>query len=512
MATTLRSTDLRLILSVAFITVAAIAATWFGLREFDRQSKINYANHAAAFWRHHLVPRLDSLEDSLDGKPLLARDKRLLDYTLMISGGHRYSLFNAKGVVVGASRRSDLGKKIIGPVVLAALAKGEPVTRIFEDPAAEVRSDVEKTGQIRHHSDYAGGLRVVTETFIPLLKGGRFLGAIAIYSDRTRNVALTRRTSGYLKIGLIAVYLVLSGVLGFLVIQNHRTRYTAAKVRAAGHSKTKAALEKAVRAEVETRNANLEVKEIERRLVTAQNELARVRRIATVGQLTSAVVHELRNPLGAVRTAAYLIDRKTRDQGLGVEKSLERVNNGIKRCESIVTKLLDVTTNTELQPEKIKLDDWVRSVVNELEVPREVTVAYDLNLGNRVVDFDPERLRRAVANMIANAVEAMVGPSGQNTFDGAEPHVVVCTAVDAGRITLSIIDNGPGIPPETLARVHEPLFSTKDSGAGLGVPAILQVMERHGGGFEIRSQEGKGTTATAWFPIHGIAGQSEDAA
>ncbi len=84
-----------------------------------------------------------------------------------------------------------------------------------------------------------------------------------------------------------------------------------------------------------------------------------------LGQLTATVAHELRNPLGAVRTSAFLLERKLKDKGLGIEAQLERINNGIVRCDNIITQLLDFSRTKQLQCQPGDLDDWLTGIVEE---------------------------------------------------------------------------------------------------------------------------------------------------
>lgn len=215
-----------------------------------------------------------------------------------------------------------------------------------------------------------------------------------------------------------------------------------------------------------------------------------------LGQLTATVAHELRNPLGTVRTSAFLLERKLRDKNLGVDTQLDRINKAIVRCDNIITQLLDFSRTRHLECAMSDLDLWLTGIVEEevQKLPAHVEVELLLGLDGHQVPFDPARMQRAVINMISNAVEAMEGESGKPS------RLVISTFRKLGHVSLRITDNGPGIPADVLARIREPLYTTKSFGTGLGVPAIEQIAQLHGGRLDITSEVGSGSSFTVWFP------------
>jgi NO-binding membrane sensor protein with MHYT domain/nitrogen-specific signal transduction histidine kinase len=240
------------------------------------------------------------------------------------------------------------------------------------------------------------------------------------------------------------------------------------------------------------------------KLREAQDEIVKKGKLAQLGQLTATVAHEIRNPLGAVRTAAFLVERKTLGKGLGLEPQLQRINNGITRCDRIITELLDFARTTKLVCKTEAVDDWLRQVVEEeaKELPALVEVTCELGLGDTTSAFDAGRMRRVVINLLSNAAEAMVGKGADASCAAtANPKICVATQRAGDTIEITVTDNGPGIPEENLQKILEPLFSTKSFGTGLGLPAVEKILEHHGGGLRINSKLGEGTAMTAWFPL-----------
>ncbi len=239
-------------------------------------------------------------------------------------------------------------------------------------------------------------------------------------------------------------------------------------------------------------------------LKEAQDELVKRGRMEQLGQLTATVAHELRNPLGAVRTSAYLLQRKTKDTGLGLETLIERINKGVTRCDNIITQLLDFSRNKMLECQPGKLDDWLAGVIEEeaRSLPQVLEIELSLGLDGRDVPFDPARLQRAVVNLVSNAAEAMVGTVDQpHANPTSNPRLTISTKVRDGLVCLKVEDNGPGMSEDVVARVREPLFTTKSFGTGLGIPAVEQIAHQHGGKLDIRSVVNQGSSFEIWLPL-----------
>ena len=249
---------------------------------------------------------------------------------------------------------------------------------------------------------------------------------------------------------------------------------------------------------------NRELAENVKRLKEAQDEVLRRGRMAQLGNLTATVAHEIRNPLGAVRTASFLLERKLRDKGLGVEQQLQRIANGITRCDNIITQLLDFSRQRALQTEEVSADEWLGRLVSEEaeRLPNVVAIDCKLGAGSARIEIDTLRLSRAIINLLTNASEAMVGRGDEpEKCVVDDPRITVTSQLTPRGLSISIADNGPGMTPEVRAKIMEPLFTTKSFGTGLGLPAVEKILQEHDGGLEIESVPGKGSVFTAWFPL-----------
>ena len=241
-----------------------------------------------------------------------------------------------------------------------------------------------------------------------------------------------------------------------------------------------------------------------RALRDAQDQLVKKTRMEQMGQLTATIAHELRNPLGAVRTSAFLLERKTRGKDLGIDGQLQRINNGVTRCDAIITQLLDFSRSKQIITASEDFDHWLENVVAEeaQRLPASVSITCQLGLSGLHVPFDGARLQRAIANLVSNASEAMVG-SGEGTMRGeiSDPTIRIVTQRDGEFVRLDVIDNGPGIKPDDMRRIREPLFTTKNFGTGLGLPAVEQILVQHGGSLQIESEVGHGAKFIVRLPV-----------
>jgi signal transduction histidine kinase len=237
------------------------------------------------------------------------------------------------------------------------------------------------------------------------------------------------------------------------------------------------------------------VRQRTRELVDAQAELIRQERMAALGQVAATVSHELRNPLGTVKNALFSIGESlgahATEPGL---RALERARRNVDRCNRIIGELLEYARRGELRLESTALDQWLREVVQEdLQAD---TVRLELRLeSGATLPVDRDRLRRAIVNVMTNAVQAM-------EEEGAADRLLeIGSTRRAQRVEIVVRDHGAGMSAEVMRRMWEPMFSTKTYGVGLGLSVVRAIMDDHGGGAEVHSEPGKGTSVTLWLPL-----------
>jgi len=239
-------------------------------------------------------------------------------------------------------------------------------------------------------------------------------------------------------------------------------------------------------------------KEAEQQLARAQDELVRKEKLATLGQLTATVSHELRNPLGAIRASLYSMKEKLAaapDETL--VRLADRIDRNVDRCDNIVTDLLDFSRTRALKTVPTDLESWLRAEVADMELPPWLDVEWIAPGREVVLSLDTDRFRRVIVNLVENAVQAMRPVREQEP--GRACMLRLGMQRIGGKTALTVEDTGPGIPPDVLPRIFDPLFSTKTYGVGLGLPTVRQIVREHGGEIDIRSVPGGGTLVSLTF-------------
>jgi len=252
------------------------------------------------------------------------------------------------------------------------------------------------------------------------------------------------------------------------------------------------------RTSLEAYSARLEsmVEERTRELQEAQEQLVRQERLAMLGQLAGGVAHELRNPLGVIANAVYLLQMRSGDADEATREYLDIVADQVRNSSKIVSDLLDFTRARSADRERVSVDDLVRQALAQCEVPSTVKLELDIPDDAPRAYVDPVQIERVLNNLITNACQAM--PEGGTLTVGAAH-----AADGSDEILLWVSDTGVGIPAEHMERLFEPLFTTKTRGIGLGLAISKKLVESNEGRIDVESQEGVGTTFRLWFPTVG---------
>lgn len=234
-------------------------------------------------------------------------------------------------------------------------------------------------------------------------------------------------------------------------------------------------------------------------LKETQDDNIKKSKLAQIGSVTAMVAHELRNPLGAVRNSIFLIEKKAGHVGMDIARPAERINNAVVRCDNIISQLLEFTSARPLSPVVTGVDDWVVKTVESVagEFAAQVVVTCDLGLGAMTAVIDTDAMARALRAVLRNAAQALV-PGSVSSDRPAD--VLVQTRWTTNGVSVAIRDTGPGIPPDHLGKVLEPLFTTKSFGPGLGLPVASRIVEQHGGSLKVESDGLSGTTVTFLIP------------
>ncbi len=236
-----------------------------------------------------------------------------------------------------------------------------------------------------------------------------------------------------------------------------------------------------------------QVEERTKELRDAQEELVRKERLATLGQLSSSVGHELRNPLGVMTNAIYYLDAVLTDVPEKVTEYLEILRTQIHLSEKIVSDLLDFARVKAPQTERVAVRALVEEQLQRVDVPESVTVRKEIPEDMPKVRVDAVQVGQVLVNLFANAVQAME-EGGTLTIEAESRE---------GMVRVHVSDSGPGVDDENRDKIFEPLFTTKARGIGLGLAVSRSLARANGGELTLDSQPGEGARFTVTMPTGG---------
>ncbi len=224
----------------------------------------------------------------------------------------------------------------------------------------------------------------------------------------------------------------------------------------------------------------------------AEERLVRSEKLAVLGQLAGDVAHELRNPLGAIKNAAYFLNLTLKKPEPEVKETLEILDKEVGTSERIISSLLDFARPKLPIRQKVDINELIQGTLSRITMPKNVKVVSQLNETLPAILADPDQLGQVFGNIILNGIQAM--PEGGR--------LSVKSEVESPEwLTISFTDTGMGIPEENLNKLFEPLFTTKAKGIGLGLAITKTLIERHGGVIQVQSKVGKGSTFTVRLPM-----------
>ena len=251
-------------------------------------------------------------------------------------------------------------------------------------------------------------------------------------------------------------------------------------------------------------------------LKATQAQLIQSEKMASLGELTAGIAHEIQNPLNFVNNFSEvsneLVDEMKSGLATGnmelandiaddIKQNLEKINHHGKRADAIVKGMLQHSRSStgEKEPTDINAlcDEYLRLAYHGFKAKdKSFNVVTTTDFDNRIgkINIIPQDIGRVVLNLINNAFYAVDEKKKQN-LDGYEPIVSVSTKKEKDKVEITVTDNGNGIPPSVLNKIFQPFFTTKPTGlgTGLGLSLSYDIVKAHGGDLKVVTKEGEGS-------------------
>ncbi|HJV65155.1 MAG TPA: PAS domain-containing protein [Geomonas sp.] len=276
-------------------------------------------------------------------------------------------------------------------------------------------------------------------------------------------------------------------IVSFPIFDPQREHVTGVVEHVRDVTKRKAAEDKLARL-----NEELERKVQERsgELLKAQEELVRREKLATLGQLSGIVSHELRNPLAVMSNAVYVLNMINKDPDGETRQYLDIIKNEIDNSLCIIGDLLDFSSARTPRIKPTPVSQLIDETLEKCTIPEGVELKVEVLSSLPLLKIDRLQVRQVLQNLVSNAVQAMPGGGTLRIYAGQEGESV----------RISVADSGEGIAPENLDKIFQPLFTTKPKGIGLGLVVCKNLTEGNGGTIEVYSSPGRETVFTITLP------------
>ena len=252
-------------------------------------------------------------------------------------------------------------------------------------------------------------------------------------------------------------------------------------------------LERTKELDLANRKLQTEIEEKEIRsnqLLELQNQFAQQERLASVGQVSSNIAHELRNPMAAIRNAVYFLNQNFPENEI-VKEKLDLIDQQLSESDEVIKRLLDLTKGKDLEIEPLKLQEICKEAIEISNLEEKVVLTFNGTGKNSKIHADKLLFRQILSNLFINSFQAA---------NSLPVKITVLVDLLDQDIEILISDNGHGIDKRFLSKAFDPLFTTKKDGFGVGLSLCKDLLAKHEGEIEVTDSSSKGTTFKITIP------------
>lgn len=231
--------------------------------------------------------------------------------------------------------------------------------------------------------------------------------------------------------------------------------------------------------------------ELEDKVKEKTEELLHSQKLAAIGELAARIAHDLRNPLSVLKNTTEVLrinlEPTANEKTL---KSVDRMERAISRMSHQVEDVLDYLRPSSIDVANHSLLLALQDSIDRIDIPENITIKLPMN--DFSIPIDIEKIENVFVNLISNAIQ---------TIGFAPGEIWVSFSQQGDFVLIKVKDNGPGIPPELMGKIFDPLFTTRQIGTGLGLPSCKNIIERHRGQITVLSKPNQGATFTIKLPV-----------
>jgi len=220
--------------------------------------------------------------------------------------------------------------------------------------------------------------------------------------------------------------------------------------------------------------------------------LVQSEKLSAAGQLAAGIAHEIRNPLTSLKGFLHLMKANNGNPAKH-DAYVTIMNDELNRIDQILSELLVLSKPQSVQFVRSRAASIIRQVLDILQpqaVLKNVQLLTDQLDETVSIYCDENQIKQVLINLVKNGIEAM--PNGGR--------ILIGLTADQRRVSIAIADEGGGMPEETLKRLGEPFYTTKEKGTGLGLMVSFKIVENHGGTIQVDSEQNRGTRFTVTLP------------
>ena len=193
-------------------------------------------------------------------------------------------------------------------------------------------------------------------------------------------------------------------------------------------------------------------------------------KLAVIGQLSSNIAHDIRNPLGAIKNSGVIIDKENKNDNEIISRELKRINISVRRISHQVEEVLNYVRTTPMILKSHSINQTLQEAIDTLDIPQNISINIPKN--DIIIKFDHEKILIVFINIILNAIQSIGGKNGI---------ITITTSETSSNITIEFENSGPNISSNDLKHIFDTLFTTKLEGTGLGLSSCKNIVEQHNG-------------------------------